>query len=82
MTSLVKTLSERVTYRQVERSFVASITYGTYSDKIILFVLWLFDTRRGFIFHKYIPEFESMNHEDLLYFQRCEEGDILTNRVK
>ena len=82
MSSLVKTLAERVTYRKVKRSFVASTTSGTYSDKIILFMLWLFDTRKGFIFHKYIPEFESMNHEDLFYFQRREEGDSVTNRAK
>ena len=80
MTSLVKTLSDRVTYRQVERSFVASITYGTYSDKIILFVLWLFDTRREFLIQECIPEFKATNHEDLLEFQRREEDKNGTNR--
>ena len=70
------------TSRQVERIFVASNTSGTYSAKIILFVLYLFDTRREFIVQEYIPEFEAMNHEDLLDFQRRKENENVTNRRK
>ena len=73
MSLIVKTAKARGTFRKVEGSFVASTTYGTYSDKIILFMLWLFYTRRGFLIQEYIPKFESMNHEDLLYFQLSEE---------
>ena len=68
--------------RQVGRSFVALDTYRTYSDNIIISVLWLFDTRRGFLVQEYIPEFEAINHEDLLGFQRREEGENFTNRRK
>ena len=45
-------------------------------------MLWLFDKRREFIFQGYIPEFEAMNHEDLLDFQRHEEDENVTNRRK
>ena len=82
MLSLVKTIEARGNSRQVERIFVAPTTYGTYSDKIILFVLWLFDTRREFLIQEYISEFEDMNHEDLLEFQRREEDKNATNRRK
>ena len=68
--------------RQVERRFDTSSNSGTYSDNIVLFVLWLFDTRRGFLFQEYIPEFKAMNHEDLLDFQRREEDENVTNRRK
>ena len=68
--------------RQVERSFATSTTYGTYSDKIILFMLWLFDTRRKILVQEYITEFEAMNHEDLIDFQRHEEDENLTSRRK
>ena len=55
-----------------QKIFVASTTSGTYSENIILFVLWLFDTRREFLVQEYIPEFKTINHEDLLDFQRRE----------
>ena len=55
--------------KQVERSFAASTTSGTLSDKIVIFMLWIFDTRREFIVQEYIPEFEAMNHEYLIDFQ-------------
>ena len=32
--------------------------------------MWLFDTRRGFLVQEYIPDFEAINHVDLLGFQR------------
>ena len=70
------------TSRQVERRFVALATSRIYSDKIIVSVLCLFDTRRGFLVQEYIPEFEAINHEDLLGFQRREEGENFTNRRK
>ena len=70
----------RGTSRKVERSFVALTTSGTYSEKIVLFVLWIFDKRREFLVQEYIPEFEAMNHEDLLDFQRHEEDENVTNR--
>ena len=57
-------------------------TYGTYSDKIILFMLWLFDTRREFLIQECIPEFKATNHEDLLEFQRHEEDKNVTKRRK
>ena len=38
-------------------------------------MLCLFDTRRKFLVQKYIPESESMNHEDLLEFQQREENE-------
>ena len=47
----------------------------TYSEKIILFVLWLFDTRREFPVQEYIPEFEAINRQDLLDFQWREEDE-------
>ena len=34
------------------------------------FVLWLFDTRGDFFAQEYMPEFEAMNNEDPLDFQR------------
>ena len=43
--------------------------------KISIFMLCLFDTRREFLIQEYIPEFEAVNHEDLLDFQRCEEDE-------
>ena len=36
----------RGTSRQVKRSFFAETSSGTYIERIIIFVLWLFDTRR------------------------------------
>ena len=45
------------TSRQFKRKFVASNNSGTYRDKIIIFMLWLFDTRREFLVQDYIPEF-------------------------
>ena len=82
MLSLVKIIKERGTSRQVKIIFVVATTSATYSDKIIIFVLCLFDTRRGFLVHKYIPEFKTMNHEDLLDFQHHEEDENMTNRRK
>ena len=79
---LVKHIESRGDSRQVERRFFVLTTFGIYSDKIILFMLWLFDTRRGFLVQEYIPEFEAINHEDLLGFQRREEGENVTNRRK
>ena len=67
--------------RQLKRSFVASTTSGTLSDKIVIFVLWLFDTRREFIVQDYIPEFEAMNPEDLIDFQRREEVENLIKGI-
>ena len=61
---------------------MALTTSGTYTDNIILFMLWLFDTGRGFLVQEYIPEFVAMNHEDLLDFKRCEEDVNVTNRRK
>ena len=69
------------TSRQAERSFVASTTSGTYIEKIILFMLWLFDARTEFHFQDCIPEFEVMNHEYLLEFQHREEDENVTNRI-
>ena len=60
--------------------FVVFTTSGTYSDKIILFIMWLFDARREFFIQEYIPEFGAMNHEDFLGFQRLEEDENVTNR--
>ena len=82
MSSLVKTIEARGTSRQVKISFVASTTSGTYCENIILFVLWIFDTRREFLVQEYITEFEAMSHEDLLDFQRREEDENVTNRRK
>ena len=79
---LVKIITSRGTSSQVKRIFVASTTSGTYCDKIILFMLCLFVTRREFLVQEYIPEFEAMNHEDLLDFQRREEDANVTNRRK
>ena len=67
---------------QAIRFFVASTIYGIYSDKIIIFMLWLFDIRREFLFQEYITEFEAMNHEDLLDFRHCEEDESVTKRKK
>ena len=72
----------RGTSRQAERIFVASTTSGTYNDKIILFMIWLFDMIREFLVHDYIPEFGAINHEDLLEFQGREEDKNMTNRRK
>ena len=72
----------RGTYRQVKRSFPALTTSGTYSENISLFMMWIFDTRREFLIHDYIPEFEAMNHEYLLDFQQGEEYEDVTNRRK
>ena len=58
------------TSRKVEIIFVALTIYGTYSGNIILFILWIFDTRSEFLVQEYIPEFQAINHEDLLDFQR------------
>ena len=52
--------------RQVKKIFSASTTSGTYSDKIILFILWIFVARREFLIQEYITEFGAMNHEDFL----------------
>ena len=68
------------TSRQAERSFVASTTSGIYIEKIILFMLWLFDARTESLLQDYIPEFEVMNHEYLLEFQYREEDENVTNR--
>ena len=65
-----------------KEAFFALTTAGIYCDKIIIFVLWLFDTRRVFIVQEYIPEFEAMNHKDLLDFQRHEGDKNVTNRRK
>ena len=70
------------TSEQVERIFVASTTSGTYSDKIILLIMWLFDTSREFLNQEYIHEFEAMNHEDLLGLQLREKDENMTNRRK
>ena len=69
MLSLVKTIEVRGTYRQPKIIFVELTTSGTYSDKIVLFVLWIFDTRREFLLQEYIPEFKAMNRKNLLDFQ-------------
>ena len=53
----------RGTSRQVERSFVVPTTSGTYSENIILFMLWLFDTIKESLIQEYIPEFKAINHE-------------------
>ena len=70
------------TSEQVERIFVASTTSGTYSDKIILLIMWLFDTSREFLNQEYIHEFEAMNHEDLLGLQLHEKDENMTNKRK
>ena len=72
----------RGTSRKVKRSFVAETTSVTYIENIIIFVLWLFDTRREFLVQEYIPEFKAMNNEDLLDFQQRKEDEIVTNRRK
>ena len=59
-----------------------STTSGTYSDKIILFVLWVFDTKRESLVQEYILEFGAVNHEDLLDFQPREADENVTNRRK
>ena len=66
----------------MERRFVALATSRIYSDKIIVSVLCLFDTRRGFLVQEYIPVFEAMNHEDLLEFQQSDEDENFTKRRK
>ena len=43
-------------------------------------MMWVFDTRREFLVQDYIPEFEAMNHEDLLDFQQREENENVNNR--
>ena len=70
------------TSRQVKRSFVTETTSGTYSETIILFMMWIFDTRREFIVQEYIPEFKAMNNEYLLDLQQCEEDENVTYRRK
>ena len=70
------------TSRQVKRSFVTETYSGTYSETIILFTMWIFDTRRGFIIQDYIPEFKAMNNEYLLDSQQLEEDKNLTYRRK
>ena len=50
--------------------------------KISIFMLCLFDTRREFLIQEYIPEFEAMNHEDLLGFQQHEEDENVTKQKK
>ena len=82
MPSLVKTIKERGSSRKFERSFLASTTSGTYRDEIIIFMLWLFDIRGGFLVQEYVPEFEATKHEYLLDFQQREEDGNLTNRRK
>ena len=79
---IVKHIESRGDSRQVERRFFVLTTFGIYSDKIILFVLWIFDTRRGFLVQEYIPVFEAMNHEDLLEFQQSDEDENFTKRRK
>ena len=68
----------RGTYRQVEQIFVLCTTSVTYSEKIILFMIWMFDQRREFLVQEYIHEFEAMNHEDLLGFQQHKEDEHVT----
>ena len=70
------------TSRKVEKRFIPWIIYETYSDKIIISMMWIFDTRREFLVQEYIPEFGAMNHEVLLGFQRREEDENSTNRRK
>ena len=82
MPSLVKTIKERGSSRKSERSFLASTTSGIYRDEIIIFMLWLFDIRGGFLVQEYVPEFEATKHEYLLDFQQREEDGNLTNRRK
>ena len=82
MTLLVKTSKARGNSRQTKRSFFESDNSVTYSDNIILFVLWIFDTRGEFLAQEYIPELEAMNHEELLDLQLYEEDRNLTNRRK
>ena len=72
----------RVTSRQSKISFVVLNTSETYSDKIILFMLRIFDTIRESFPHEYIPEFEAMNNEELFHFQQCEQDENVTNRRK
>ena len=72
----------RGTSRQVKRSFVTETYSGTYSETIILFILWIFDTRREFIIQEYIPEFKAMNNEYLLDSQQLEEDENVTYRRK
>ena len=79
---LVKTIEARVTFGKVERIFVASTTSRTYSDKIILFMLWIFDTRGEFLVQEYIFEFECMSHEEIIGFQQREEDENVTKRRK
>ena len=45
-------------------------------------MVWLFGTRREFLFQEYIPDFGAMNHEDILGFQQREENEDATNRIK
>ena len=65
-----------------KKRFVTSNTSGTYNDKIIILMMWIFDTRREFIVQDYRTELEAMNHEDLPDFQRREEYENVTNRRK
>ena len=82
MLLIVKTIKARGNSRQVKGRFVVLTTSGTYSTKIIYFLLWIFDTRKEFIIQEYIPEFKSMNHEDLLEFPLHKEDENVTNRRK
>ena len=68
--------------RQVEIIFIALTNSGTYSNNIIIFIMWLFNKRSAFLVQESIPEIEAMNREDLLYFQRREEDENMTNRGK
>ena len=77
--SLFETIKARVNDRKVERRFFALTTYGTYTENIILFMLWIFDTRRGFIVHEYLFGFKAMHHEDSLEFKRHEEDKNVIN---
>ena len=43
-------------------------------------MLWLFDIKGEFLVQEYIPEFDAMNHENLLEFQRREDDENVTNR--
>ena len=64
-------IEARKTCRQVKRSSVTSNIFVTYSENIIIFIIWLFDTRGDFFVQEYIPEFKAINHEDLLDFNNA-----------
>ena len=73
MLSPVKTTEARGTSRQLKIIFFTLNNSGTYSDKIILFMLWILDTISEFLVQEYIPEFEAMNNEDHPDFQQQKE---------